>query len=50
MSLDPVILAQDLIRCPSVTPNEGKADLLQQHFSHGVCLHLTPFTGDTLCG
>ena len=32
MSLDPVILAQDLIRCPSVTPNEaGALDLLQQH-------------------
>ena len=34
MALDPVMLAQDLIRCPSVTPAEGGAlDHLQSVLS-----------------
>src|SRR5690606_13801584 len=45
MTLDPVRLAQDLIRCPSVTPAEGGAlDLLQRVLEGlGFRCHRLPF-------
>ncbi len=44
--IDPLEFAQALIRCPSVTPNEGGAlDLLQQRLAKlGFVCHRVPFT------
>ncbi|MDA5192950.1 succinyl-diaminopimelate desuccinylase [Govanella unica] len=46
--LDPVALAQSLIRCPSVTPAEaGALDLLQRELEGlGFTCHRLPFDGD----
>lgn len=48
MSLDPVALLQDLLRCPSVTPADaGALDVLQRVLEgHGFVCHRLPFGGD----
>ncbi len=48
MTVDPVALLQDLIRCPSVTPADaGALDVLEKLLSaHGFTCHRLPFGGD----
>ena len=48
IDIDPLEFARALIRCPSVTPNEGGAlDLLQRRLADlGFACHRVPFTED----
>ncbi len=48
MTVDPVTLLQDLIRCPSVTPADaGALDVLEKLLAaHGFTCHRLPFGGD----
>ena len=48
MTVDPVALLQDLIRCPSVTPADaGAIDVLEKLLAaHGFVCHRLPFGGD----
>lgn len=48
MTVDPVTLLQDLIRCPSVTPADaGALDVLEKLLTaHGFICHRLPFGGD----
>ncbi len=48
MTVDPVKLLQDLLRCPSVTPADaGALDVLERLLTaHGFTCHRLPFGGD----
>ena len=35
LNFDPIVLTQNLVKCPSVTPkDEGALDIVENHLSH----------------